>query len=96
MLHFNRHTNRRADFYPTLNQTRFALSDSEMPGALDVFLETETPNFSVFQVRFDEAPWVETACRFDWELHPGLNVMRVRSVNTCGREGIVSCACLWA
>ena len=96
LLHFNHHTNRRADFYPTLNQVRLTLTQAEKSGTLEVDLDTETPNFSGFIMRLDEGAWAETPAFFEWALHEGLNVLRVRSVNSRGREGIVSSTCVSA
>jgi hypothetical protein len=96
LLHFSHHTNRRADFYPTLNQTRFTLTDSKRPDALDVQLETETPNFVGFQRQIDDGAWGDTQAAFEWALHPGLNVMRARSRNSFGRAGRVSSVCICA
>ena len=90
LLHFNGHTNRRADFYPTLNQTRFHLETDGDDARLNVHLETETPCFAGFQSRFDLAEWHSTSPEFTWGLSTGLNTLEVRSTNSTGATGIIS------
>ena len=90
LAHFSQHTNRRADFYPTLNQTRYTVETTDEVQRLRVHLETETPGFTTFEVCFNRAEWKEEAAQFDWNLHQGLNVLEVRSRNSAGMTGIVS------
>ncbi len=90
LLHFSRHTNRRADFYPTLNQTRYTIEQGEDPGALEVCLETDTPRFACYLARVDKGVWEERPDHFQWPLHKGLNTLQVRSRNSAGVEGIIS------
>ncbi len=90
LAHFTRHTNRRADFYPTLNQTRFTLERDEDPGMLRVHLETDTPNFASYLASVDTGAWEGRSDTFGWPLHEGLNTLRVRSRNSAGAEGIIS------
>ena len=88
--HFSQHTNRRADFYPTLNQTRFTVESTDSAQRLWVYLETETPGFTNFEVCFDREEWRREASQFEWNLHPGLNILEVRSRNNAGVRGIIS------
>lgn len=90
LAHFTNHTNRRADFYPTLNETRYTLERDEDPGTLRVHLETDTPHFAGYLVSVDLGDWEERPDRFVWRLHEGLNTLRARSRNSAGAEGIVS------
>ena len=90
LLHFNGHTNRRADFYPTMNQTRFTAEQTGAPGELGIFLETDMPGFGRYEMRVDRETWVEVADRFVWTLQEGVNILEVRGVNVIGVEGIVS------
>ena len=87
--HFTRHANRRADFYPTLNQTRY-VAEAVDKRQLRIYLETETPGFLAFQVRIDGQPWQERPAQFDWSLHEGLNVLEMRALNSMGVPGVVS------
>jgi len=90
LLHFSYHTNRRADFYPTLNQTRYTVERSENPYELQVHLETNMSQFARFQAKADRSGWEERPADFAWTLHEGLNVLQVRAWNQAGVEGIVS------
>ena len=89
--HFTRHTNRRSDFYPSMNQTRYTVVGNEDGTALRVNLETQTPCFSSYLSSLDFGEtWKPCPEAFDWHLHRGLNTMRVRSVNSAGVKGPVS------
>ena len=90
LAHFSQHTNRRADFYPTLNQTRYTVENTDEAQRLRVHLETETPGFTTFEVCFNRGEWQEEAAQFDWNLQQGLNILEVRSRNSAGMTGIVS------
>jgi hypothetical protein len=94
--HFTRHTNRRADFYPACNQTRWTLERSAGSGELRVILETDTPDFAGYLARIDGGAWGERPDIFPWSLHPGLNLLEVRSRNRAGLEGITSAVALEA
>lgn len=90
LLHFNGHTNRRADFYPTMNQTRFTAMQGDSEHELALVLETDMPEFVRFEKCVDQGNWEETADAFVWRLHAGINVLHVRGVNTMGVAGVVS------
>ena len=88
--HMSHHTNRRADFYPTLNQTRLTVESTGDHITFLVHLETETPDFAAYEVRVDRGHWRETAAPFEWSLHGGMNTLEVRSRNGSGWTGVVS------
>ncbi|MCY3767456.1 MAG: hypothetical protein OXH06_18730 [Gemmatimonadetes bacterium] len=88
--HFTRHTNRRSDFYPSMNRTRYTAVANEDGTALKVSLETQTPGFSGYLSSQDRDEWKPCHEAFDWQLHDGVNTMRVRSVNSAGVKGPVS------
>ncbi len=88
--HFSCHTNRRADFYPTLNQTRYTVTATTDPHMLHVQLETVTPDFATYEARLDGAGWHDVEKGFDWELHRGLNVLETRTRNGFGWTGCIS------
>lgn len=88
--HFSRHTNRRSDFYPSMNQTRYTVETTRNAALLRVSLETQTPCFSGFLSSVDRDEWKPCLEAFDWRLHNGLNTLRVRSVNSAGVKGPVS------
>ena len=87
--HFTRHANRRADFYPTLNQTRY-VAEAVDERQLRIYLDTETPGFTTFQERIDGQSWQECPAQIDWPLHEGLNVLEMRALNNMGVPGVVS------
>ena len=43
-----------------------------------------------YEARVDGGAWELRAEGFDWPMHEGENVLEVRPVNVCGREGITS------
>ncbi|MBT4504293.1 MAG: transglutaminase domain-containing protein [Gemmatimonadetes bacterium] len=90
LLHFSHHTNRREDFYPSLNQTRYAIEVGENPGELQVFLDTNMSRFSHFLVKLDGGNWREGPDEFTWALHPGLNNLHVRAHSKSGADGGIS------
>lgn len=88
--HFSRHTNRRSDFYPSMNQTRYTVETTRNAALLRVSLETQTPCFSGFLSSVNREAWTSCPEVFDWHLNRGLNTMRVRSFNSAGVKGPVS------
>ena len=94
--HFSHHTNRRADFYPTLNQTRLTVETTADPMMVRVHLETRTPDFAAFEARLDRGRWQETAAPLEWPLRAGMNTLEVRSRNRSGWTGVVSSVSLVA
>jgi hypothetical protein len=90
LRHFSHHTNRRADFYPTLNQVKFTAHSSDDGGELKMTLETETPDFADFEVRLDRGPWTETEATWDWSLREGMNTAEMRTRNRSGITGVIS------
>ena len=80
-------TDRVADMYWGVNQVEVHLVEAEERDSILVTLDTETPNFATYQVKFDNALWREAAGEFLWQLHPGENRLAVRSVNRFGRTG---------
>ena len=87
--HFTRHANRRADFYPTLNQTRY-VAEAIDERQLRIYLETETPGFTTFEVRTDGQSWQACPAQIAWPLHKGLNVLEMRTLNNMSVPGVVS------
>jgi len=88
--HFSHHTNRRDDFYPTLNQTRFTALNREDGQRLYMAMETSMPDFAVFQVRFDRGDWREMPAVWDWDLRDGMNTAEMRSRSRSGVTGLIS------
>jgi hypothetical protein len=70
----------------SLNWTRAHLATTNTPGELRVTLQTRTPNLARLEIRRG-TEWKPTPPEFAWKLHPGKNVLTVRSVNTFDRPG---------
>lgn len=84
-------TSRRpGDFDWSVNQTHITLQQGSEPNAVAVLLDTVTPNFDTFLVKINHRKWRESKERFVWRLSPGKNVLRVKSRNRFGIEGIES------
>ncbi|MFC1606623.1 transglutaminase-like domain-containing protein [Candidatus Latescibacterota bacterium] len=85
------HTNRVQDFNYPLNQSVLTVSESGSPGILRVDVDTVTPNFDSFVIRYEEGEWRDiSTTQFDWSLHEGLNTLCVRVKNKAGILGPVS------
>ena len=85
---YQHHTDRWQDFNPVLNRCELTLSETGDPGTIKVDVDTETPCFDSFVVQRDEGD-VETEAgpSFEWNLHEGLNHLRIRARNTAGVLG---------
>jgi hypothetical protein len=87
------HTDRWQDFNPPLNQAEMTLSETETAGVLRVDIDTETPSYQTFITSIDGGDWRENPdSSFLWNLHEGLNCLRVRVRNTAGAVGPISLA----
>lgn len=86
-IFYKRETDRPEDLYWPLNRVRMAVQPGE--GAqLDIFLETFTPNFSHFLIRYDNNREISVRNgSYQWKLHPGLNGLEIASVNQWGIRG---------
>jgi len=86
-IYYKHETNRLEDLYWPLNRVRMAVQ----PGGdaqLNLFLETFTPNFSHFLVRYNNGHGISIQNGFyQWKLHPGLNGLEIASVNQWGIRG---------
>ena len=84
-------TNRWQDFNFPLNQTELTLSETEIPGILQVEMDTVTPNFETFEIQIDNTNVIESAhFSFEWHLHEGKNTLEVRARNNVGVKGPTS------
>ncbi len=86
---FSRVSSRAGDFAWTLNHAQIHLQQAG-PRALQVQLDTETPNLDTLLCRIDGGDWQPCAPAFRWPLHPGANTLEVRPRNKFGRLGSVS------
>ena len=85
-------TSRVGDAYWSVNQTRIYLAATGETGVLQVDLDTVTPNFDHYLVRFDDGEWEPRQAPLSWKLQAGGNALAVRGVNAFGRAGRISTA----
>lgn len=90
LRHFSTHSNRRADLYPTLNQTRFTAQSQQDGRQLALWMETTTPDFETYEVRIDGGPWQPTDRQWNWSLRDGMNRAEMRTRNRSGITGVIS------
>lgn len=86
---FSRASTRAGDFDWTLNHARIHLAHAG-PRALQVSLDTETPNLETFLRRCDRGAWEPCPAAFRWEVHAGANALEVQPRNKFGHPGIVT------
>lgn len=87
---FSHFTNREADFNWPVNQVRYVVEETTMPGVVNVFLDHNMPNLAALLARIDQGQWKEVPSRFPWGLHAGVNTMELRGRNDVGVEGMTS------
>ena len=86
-----RQTNCPLDFYEPLNQAEVYLNETSERGALEVEIDTFTPGFDTFLVRFNDGKWLEQKePKLLWNLRGGKNRIEVRVRNVRGILGPVS------
>jgi hypothetical protein len=93
---YQRHTRRRQDFNPSLNQAELFPIATADPSVLRVDMDTETPCFETFLMRVDSDPWSPVSdTSLEWRLHEGPNSLRIKTRNTagvCGPESLLMMA----
>ncbi|MCM8817838.1 MAG: transglutaminase-like domain-containing protein [Candidatus Omnitrophica bacterium] len=82
---YGKTSNRKGDFYWTLNQTFIDLVSLDK-GTLSVSLYNNVPSFSHYLVSFNDGPWQRLPWQFVWKLESGVNKLTVKSVNLFGLE----------
>jgi hypothetical protein len=80
----------RANWEWTLNQARYTLEATDVPGRVRVHLDTHTPGFATFLANVDGGGERPVESGFVWTLHEGTNRLEVRPTNVAGRKGIKS------
>lgn len=84
-------TNDPDDLYPSVNRVHLDLTFEQKPeGLVEVLLTHCVPNLSHFEVQVDDGAWLKVGSGvservFKWQLHPGLNAIRARGLNTSRR-----------
>jgi len=86
---FTRVSSREGDYHWTLNHAEIHLGYAARR-ALDVRLDTETPNLETLLCRIDGGEWQPCGAQFRWPLHDGDNTLEVQPRNKFGHRGIVS------
>ncbi len=82
------HTDREADFYPTLNRVAFTATHTGRPGTIDIRMHTQTPNFEAYEINIDARGWTDSPPNFVWTLRlSALNKLEMRIRNTHGVQG---------
>jgi hypothetical protein len=66
------------------------LEPTDVPGALKVHLESETPGFRGYRAGIDGAAREAVESGFTWTLHKGRNRLEVVPRNSAGRDGVVT------
>jgi hypothetical protein len=80
------------DPYFPINQATMTLTPSGP--AIQVSIQTLTPNFKTFEARMDSGKWKPCEATLAWTPHTGENRLEVKSVNQFDVDGPVSTAAL--
>lgn len=87
-LQYALHTDREADFYPTLNRVQFDAVHGEREGGILIRMFTFAPNFDGFEINVDGAGWRNSPAQFTWSTRPSaLNTLEMRAKNRLGPPG---------
>ena len=87
-LQYALHSDRRADFYPTLNRVQFTATHGEKPGDLIVNMFSFAPNFDRFEINVDATGWEPSPEEFVWNLRrSAVNTLEMRVANDPGPPG---------
>ena len=87
-LQYALHTDREADFYPTLNRVRFSASQTDHEGEIAVDMATFAPNFDGFEINIDGSGWKQSPASFVWKLNrSAVNTLEMRVRNKLGPKG---------
>lgn len=87
-LQYSLHTDREADFYPTLNRVQFSAVYTEKEGEITINMITFTPNLDGFEINVDGRGWERSSSSFIWKLKPSaVNTLEMRTKNKVGQPG---------
>ena len=90
-LEYDRTTGRLQDWEPVLNEARVQLIETGSNRQIRVEVETVTPWLETFEASFDGAQWErKPEPVWAWDLHEGVNQLRVRVCNRFGVRGAIS------
>ena len=91
-MQYATHSDRVADFYPTLNRVAFSAVHGEDLGEVMIEMVTQTPNFAGYEINIDGGGWTESPSSFTWALRrSAVNRLEMRVKNELGRRGKPSC-----
>lgn len=87
-LEYAMHTDRLADFYPTLNRVEYTATYDKTEGQININMITVTPNFETFEINIDGQGWQPSNDSYTWQLRPAaLNKVEMRTRNSGGAIG---------
>lgn len=87
-LQYSLHTDREADFYPTLNRVEFDAVRGNAEDELTISMITFAPNFDGFEINIDDTGWRQSTPEFTWKLNrSALNTLQMRVRNKLGPKG---------
>jgi len=86
---FSRISSREGDYHWTLNHAQIHLQHAGRK-ALQVWLDTDTPNLDTLLCRVDGGEWQPCGAAFRWNLHEGENTLEVQPRNKFGHLGSIS------
>ena len=87
-LQYALHSDRKADFHPTLNQVEFNATHGTKEGEINIEMITFTPNLETFEINVDGQGWEPTSSRFVWKLRPSaFNTLEMRIKNKLAVTG---------
>jgi hypothetical protein len=90
-LQYALHSDREADFYPTINRVHFTATHGATPGTVDIRMISQTPNFETYEINLNGTGWSPSPADFTWTLQPaGLNRLEMRTNNAFDMEGAPS------
>lgn len=84
-----RQTGNKEELYFPLNIVSLSIDKQKSSrGALELLMDTFTPNFSYFFIQVDgRDKFEQDGQEFTWKIHPGRNSLRCQSVNSLGVKG---------
>ncbi len=87
-LQYVLHSDRTADFYPTMNRVQYSAVYGRQEGDILIDMFSFAPYFGGFEINMDRTGWQPSPDRFVWKLRPSaLNTLRMRVKNKLGPTG---------
>ncbi|MBT4485805.1 MAG: transglutaminase domain-containing protein [Candidatus Latescibacteria bacterium] len=91
-LQYSLHSDRKIDFYPTLNLVEFDAARTEKEDEIQIRMTTFAPAFDGFEININDTGWKSSPELFVWKLKPSaLNTLEMRVKNKLGPKGKASC-----